>query len=500
MPTLLFDSNDGEVEAARRGIELHQREIASLDVKLASLLGEVESITKLKEEHQRQLRRHESTLTLARRLPPELLGHIFQHCVYVYPFAPLVLSQVCASWRSAAHGTPGIWSVLFIDCLRPWSVERTAHWISMSGSHIPLHIDLYPHDISLGAVMRILIPHAPRWKTLNIDASHPSYVQGVLEIIQAEECKLSVLDTLQLTFAESNQPLDIRRTFADRQCPRLRTIRLRSELLSLVHLPSHITTLSLVSLNPCLSTRTHLQIIQQLRNLPELQSFYLDLPEECYPHGPPSSAGDAILVMQDLQTVILKGEYFTYGILAHLTLPSLRHLGLRELDRASGTPAIGSTFLEMVARSSPPIKILELHGTQLTDDDLIRCFIYLPTLEELILHDSDISDEVFHYLCSPTINGDTPGSWICPQLKRLDLRWCWRLSGRVLTELVSSRLISSETCSITEVVVICCPSVHDDDVLSLAAMTVCRLKNRTEDFCCKHIIPALSLDAVILIS
>ncbi|KAF8517855.1 hypothetical protein JB92DRAFT_2904767 [Gautieria morchelliformis] len=220
-----------------------------------------------------------------------------------------------------------------------------------------------------------------------------------------------------------------------------------------------------------------------LRGLLELCTFTLEFPDDSFPRGHRSSAGDAMLVMPELQAVTLTGHHLLFDILSHLTLPSLRHFRLRETGKSSQTPTIGNCFLEMIARSLPPVETLELHGIDVTDSDFIRCFMYLPTLVELLLHDSEISNEVFRQLISPSLGDDTSNSLFCPQLKRLDLRWCSQLSGKVLVELVERRLTSSQTHSISEVVVINCSFVREDDVLALAAMTHCRLKNRNEDFC-----------------
>ncbi|KAF8591464.1 hypothetical protein K439DRAFT_1626860 [Ramaria rubella] len=477
--------SDVEFEAAHRGVALHQGEIASLDYKIASLLQTVDSLRTLKEDHYRQLRRCESVLTLARRLPLDLLGQIFESCAGLYPAAPLILSQVCASWRIAAHSTPRIWCRLFVDGARPRSVERIAHWISMSGSYLPLHITLLPHDISLHSVMRAVVRHSARWKTFSVDAI-ASHIHEVLDIIRIQDCQLPILETLMLTVHDdtSQQILDIREACTDKLCPQLETIRLRSDSRLIARQPAQITDLSLNM--SALGLEIHLQIMGLLHSLPRLRRFAIELQDDGLQIENPTPVGGGILVMQELHTVILVGRSSLFEILVYLTLPSLGSLALRENSTdVSQTPRVGSYFVEMVERSSPPIRRLELHGIDATENDFLRCFMWLVELEELILHDSEISNMVFCNLCSAFLDDhNSAAQWICPRLSRLDLRWCSQLSGNILAKLVEARLMSSYTSNISEVVVINCLSVREEDVLSLAAMTVCRLKNYSQDFCC----------------
>ena len=86
-------------------------------------------------------------------------------------------------------------------------------------------------------------------------------------------------------------------------------------------------------------------------------------------------------------------------------------------------------FLEL----SPCIELLELHDVDLPLEELVRRFaILLPRLEEHRLHDNDILDEELQLLYGPTD--------LCPDLVRLDVRWCMLLTGPALIQLVWSRI------------------------------------------------------------
>ncbi|KIJ56742.1 hypothetical protein M422DRAFT_62676 [Sphaerobolus stellatus SS14] len=486
MTVLLSDLTDEQTRAAQEGIAFHQAKIATIDAEIFSLLASIGSLRKVKEKHLGQLRKWEGVLTLARRLPTELLGHIFEYCAAVYPMAPLVVSQVCTSWRVAAQSTPRIWSSLIIDCGRPRAAERAAHWLKMSGVHVPLKVALFLHDTSLQTVLRILIPYNSRLSHLTVDAVLYSHAQELLDTVEAAQCSFPILHSFDLTVHEqTDRSIELQNTFIPRSSPRLQHIRLRSAVWPLARFPQHLTSLTISISSPEVPIATHTNILRILRSLPQLSSFTLDFPDGSFVEEGLDNPGNEYLVMTHLESMILTGCHQLFNILEYLTLPALRRLALREIGKDSiNTPRIGSWFTEMLSRSLPPISTLELHCIDGTDMDFIRWFMLLPTLEEFLLHDSEISNAVFRALSSPIAEGEASMlAWICPGLKLIDLRWCAHLSGKVVAEFVQARCSSKETVNIEKVVVINCSAVREADVLHLTTLATCRLRYTPDDFC-----------------
>jgi hypothetical protein len=129
-------------------------------------------------------------------------------------------------------------------------------------------------------------------------------------------------------------------------------------------------------------------------------------------------------------------------------------------------------FLE----SSPRVELLELYDVDLPREELEQCFILLPHLQELRLHDNDISDEL-QLLHGPT--------GLCPNLVRLDVRWCVHLTESALVQFVRSRVDATtdkpmsafqRARAIEEVgTAIHCLHVKEKDVLDITDFTICRL-------------------------
>lgn len=70
---------------------------------------------------QQSLLVHQALTSAARRIPPEVWGEVFYHCLRNTPYiiprntqSPMVLTRVCRDWRAVAISTPCLWSSLTI--------------------------------------------------------------------------------------------------------------------------------------------------------------------------------------------------------------------------------------------------------------------------------------------------------------------------------------------------------------------------------------------------
>jgi hypothetical protein len=114
-------------------------------------------------------------LSPASQLPPELLSEIFLLCLSVglYPTnedtkSTLLLTHICAHWRSVALSTPSLWSRIRSDPSdldAPQSqLQLVQHWLSHSGTRpLVLCISILPSEDNNYAVFDTILPHASRW-------------------------------------------------------------------------------------------------------------------------------------------------------------------------------------------------------------------------------------------------------------------------------------------------------------------------------------------------
>ena len=170
----------------------------------------------------------------------------------------------------------------------------------------------------------------------------------------------------------------------------------------------------------------------------------------------------------------------------HLKVSSLTHIYLRSsLDYFQHQDV--AVWIELFfQRSTAQIILLEIRDLGLDPFAYDRILRLLPLVEELRLHDCDVVDSTLQALNGP--------HGLCRHLRKLDFRWCGRISGRALVELVRSRLADDVndpahplvSAAIEEITLINCSYVREEDIMDLAQMTVCRLMHRGQiDFCSK---------------
>ena len=190
-------------------------------------------------------------LSPARRLPPDVLREIFFHCLPTHrnPFmksseSPLLLTQICSSWRAIALSSPRIWSKVYIpfpgdpSCspshgvindetilsIRRQSISRVLRlrcdavrgWLSRSGT-CPLSLSIsYPsapveesdsgiqnwnYAELLQEIFDILRSFSDRWG--DVDLSMPEDIYNKLQGSIVNPTTFSSLKSLKITLHRS---------------------------------------------------------------------------------------------------------------------------------------------------------------------------------------------------------------------------------------------------------------------------------------------------------
>lgn len=488
------DPTLSDVEASSLAIEHHTAEITSLQNRISSLLLEVQALRKAQKDHHDQINVYKGVTTLARRIPPELLGKIFEHCVEDGWFrAPLIVSQVCSAWRAGARA-PRVWSRIFVNCNASSFVSRTQFWLSKA-AEAPLHITFTaslrgtaPGDLS--AVTKLLLARAAHWETLIFDSIPPRDLHVIFSLCARNSFKHLRVITVrtELTFVDDidgpgSDDFNLGEVFQEDDTPMLSTMNYSCNALPYSAIfPSHLQHLALETTESAdrrpLSAEGYTNV---LSNLLRLKGLTISMPVHPPRESGPLSNPSELISLPDLTTLTLYGFNDLYGILEYLDVPSLRALHIRLLeDHFYAINALDSSILALLTNCSPPLDMLELHDTDIRLETFARMFAQLVTLRELRLHDSHIDDETLDILRGP--------DGLCPRLSRLDLRWCQNFRGETLVKLVQSRIavdgIVMASKPIEEITVINCSLVKEPDIISLAKTTVCRVVMRgSEDYC-----------------
>ena len=492
------------IQSAWNTIAGHESAIGDLEDRIQGLLNQVRDLRYDQAKHRAAIERCKGLVTLARRLPEELLIKIFEHCVEDgWTRAPVVVSHVCSAWRKAAHA-PKVWSHVYANGDDPKALERTRFWLERAKGanlHVTVVATWRIPTRPIMELMAILVERSAQWRSLKIETDSLHHADIILAECTKPTPELRSVDirTAALDAQDSDGVSDLTR-LADKFnadfAPRLTSASYVSTIVPAVPIfPTHLTNLVLeVKESPSHRPLSAEAIIGVLERLPELRALSLSMPL-MYEHEFVAEVDpDRVVSLPMLDTLTLYGPTDLNEILTRIQAPALRELYLRSLeDLGYRQRPIGPSLARFIEISTPPLRLLELHDIDLDPETFEACFAALPGLRELRLHESSISDATVQLLNGPR--------GLCPRLTRLDLRWCGHLRGRALVDLVQSRHVVDDLTGpvadpIEEIGVINCCFVTEDDVLDLARMTVCRLVTREVDDYCRKSAQCVRFDDV----
>lgn len=512
-----------EIEEAKKDITSHEASVVSIQQQVAELKIQISHLLNQQHRHLRWISYHKGVATLARRIPPEVLAKIFEHCVsYGWTRAPVTVSHVCSQWREATKIYPRIWSTIYVDVDSAEAIGRTRFWLSRAAK-APLNIVLLATwratNSRIMDAMDILLRHADQWKTFTLDMTTLHHIQTVTSLCSHASSSFPLLgDICFKTEVHSDEQggtdsIDLHSAFDPQRAPNVIVFTLDASVLPMnMTYPQNIRFLDLsIKESTAQHTLSAISLITLLRSFPALVQLSLSMPlryESPYMY---EEDLDQIASLEYLDSLTLYGPTNLNHLLAHIRAPSLRELHLRSLeDKGFRQEPVGPSLVAFIRNSENlprTLECLELHDIDLSPSFFEYCFKTLRNLRELRLHESSISDRTL-----ASLNGDSLGG-LCPSLSILDLRWCGYLSGRAIVNLVRSRnhndpIDASSSTSfdvdipttaareatlleqrqlnpITQITIINCCFVRDQDIFDLASSTRCRVIPREGDYCGK---------------
>lgn len=479
-----------DIRAIRNLICEHQEKSEHIDNEVEALMRDVRRLQFQKSQHLEQIRHYQGLITLARRLPPEILAAIFELCAQEgWTRTPLTVSHVCSEWRRAAE-IPAVWSYLYVNLDGRDPIGRTFFWLN-NARHAPLYLTLEIRgDTShLPDLMDLLLKFSSQWRTLTINSLLLGHANRTLHLCARS---LPQLRAINVTVAQEHlgpagptDESDLNGFGAFVDAPNLRMLRITRNILpSSGSIPASITHLS-ISL-PCTtqvtSTLSISATLDLLRGLPLLQDLSVLVPRGQERSFLPAGELTQLVTLSSLTSLTLMGPHDIFGILCGLRTPALLRLFLRSsVDPFWSTNQNTGVHLRQFAETADaPLEFLEIHDLDLPGDDLSSCLSMFSSLKELHLHESEISDAVLEALADSTA--------MCPQLNGIDFRWCGSISGRSLVNLVQQRFMSSRANEgvepITMMTVMNCARIGERDIIDIAEFAACRVVMRdTDDYC-----------------
>jgi F-box-like len=356
---------------------------------LDKLMGQHRELTAEITEYRISLASH-------KKLPPEILGTIFQYCItdkiLILPQGLgdlLHLCHICSYWRRVALGTPTLWNRISVEIGSRGEhsfdiLDVATTLLSRSGVSTPLSITLavYTDSYCLDPEdpVRILInPYIHRYQGITLIMPPISF----LPLLQLPVGSAEVLEVLDLEFDSDSDDSLYHHSWSDifaffNSAPRLRSVTLRSfdvfndpELLPLAY--SQLTSLHFVDtpLNPDICHA-------MLRQCPNLINCTMCVETD---DGVEESLADldpiVVLNLRQFKLELLFQTSFAL-FLRSLVLPALKDFGL-----TSHRNLQYDGFKSLLSRSSFDLERVALPGMVVDGSDLESLLQHMPFLVEL---------------------------------------------------------------------------------------------------------------------
>ncbi|KAH8106045.1 hypothetical protein BXZ70DRAFT_412584 [Cristinia sonorae] len=492
-------------EAADASVQIAKsvEEIGALQEKINDLQSHMRRLQQQQFHHYADVKLHRGVITLARRIPSELLAYIFELSVDSgWTRAPVIVSHVCSQWRLAAQD-PRVWSRVYVNLDDSNTAGRTTYWLRMAAS-APLHITIVASSRvrrrQVLDIMALLSEYADQWSTLTVDSEALLNIQAVTASCSLEKNlphlrHISVISTGAVHNEEEDSSMALAQIFTPERVPELRSLSM-----DLLVLPA--TTSMPMQLRSLVLTFAESQpgmahtLMHALNELPHLEKLSLSLPlhlDTLFELDP-----DQAMRINNLKSLTIFGPTDLNGILYHIQAPSLLQLHLRSLEDLGYRQTPVGPSLHAFLQGSTAVKLLELYDIDLSPEYFASCFALLSNLEELRLHESSVSAATLKLLYGWSAGGggaplNHPAAYLrlCPKLTKLDLRWCGLLAGHALVNLVRSRLPTAQipgsvemvASPITDITAINCCFIEERHIIELAKMTVCRVVINDTDYC-----------------
>ncbi|PPQ91526.1 hypothetical protein CVT25_008795 [Psilocybe cyanescens] len=347
-----------------------------------------------------------SSLGPSGRLPIELLSEIFLLCADERMDAwntihiPLLLSNICSRWRSAAINNPLLWSRLSIQLSGAVSKSETAivdTWLSRSGK-CPLTIYVFweePPFSDSHIVLEKLMAHSERWKTMFFYLPYRAFksfasVRNRLPMLT--DLSLGTDDDVSLPSPSVLNPSHFNMFEI---APRLRSLECVNFSPTILKFPwAQLEDIPLLSGNivDCLD------ILNRGKRLSKVSVVFVQGGPSIWNAG--AAAAPASPALMGMQFPHVSHNHLTCfaimtppwnefvdlsALFPHLTLPHLETLTICNLNST-----FGDQFTQFLSRLHT-LKTLHLRKTSLPDDQLVEGLKHLSSLTSLIVLSSSAS-------------------------------------------------------------------------------------------------------------
>ncbi|KAJ7124124.1 hypothetical protein C8R43DRAFT_1135703 [Mycena crocata] len=435
--------SDSECDDIRGLLEAQRKELTEATKEVIRLQALVEEATKTRDKLQEFIDAHLALVSPARRLPEDIIRGVFmealpstRNAALVSDEAPLLLCQICASWRQIALTTPRLWAAIHIVVPTQKQMHQLTRmvntWFTRSGT-VPLEITMVSSrkgdpTCDLSSLTSILGAASRRWKDIRLYVYNDHFMPFLTSL------SLEDVPLLQTLFLGLSVPA----SYTESGAPRLQILATQS-LQSVTipgseyYLQSSVAwrflrnlTITWYGGDPP-SYKTVLSILEQC---PLLETCEVPVTGRCDPgNGFSLPHLSHLSISDDGASPVDAPELFR-----KILLPTLRsfHSGMSRFPRVSK---------ECLFPSTGTLECLSVSIIYLRSTFLLLALERMPFLQELRISQDPVTDEMFghpdaHFLdrLSPSLR-----NCLCPRLRRLELSHFLVVSDETLLEFIQGR-------------------------------------------------------------
>lgn len=412
--------------------------LLSLNTGLSQLDSEIDRVeSNLNELRRRRevltdtCQRYKEFLSPIQHLPSEILSEIFvrslphdwQHNIYNFRRAVMLVASINQYWRNVALSTPSLWSSisLYLEVeTTEAEIDSIRTWLGRSGTFpLSFRLEWYiDHSIPAHPIIDIFTERAELWK--HAEFSMPP---SMLNCIRSVKHRLIGLQTLKIDTCAAGELLMAYDAFEI--APQLTSVIVEDHI-SLRSIQFPWTQLTSVDILVGFSIEECYELLCMATNLMECcLSIW----------GPELDSPRAIIHHTRLHTVKIYSIDDTSTVFDFLSLPALCSFEFCDL----GGRWAQTQFISFLSRSACSLEKLVL-GASLSDNCLIACLSLMPSLTYLQLEDSFSSSSMTNTLLTLlTLPHSAPqATCLVPRLEYISTD-CLTGSGAAFADMIGSR-------------------------------------------------------------
>ncbi|KAK0457266.1 uncharacterized protein EV420DRAFT_1549810 [Desarmillaria tabescens] len=483
---VFFDCNDAPVGAERAELEAvvceGEHYLALLQQRISQTRDTLESLLEEQKRAVKHISDSKLVLNPVRRLPSEILSHIFLSCILPdsellrssdgeedaslldslnITDSPWNVSYVSSQWRHAALATAKLWSFIRLQLHRykshAASLFRLGTYLERSGTQQLTVAIESEEDMSDHPILPVILSASPRWKKLFVGLPFSAF-----RIFNNISGSLSALTWLGIYMDSEpdtgTEPISMIEAF--RFAPQLQELKIvewdwGTNFHDLFHLPwEHITEAS--------TQGNNMQALAVLQRAPNLVSALFSADVDFLSDTPSELCWHAHLQVLDVTTGTGSSPEFIVELFERLALP-----GLLELRIALSGTEEEIVLPEFTSETAPILEDLciQIDDSNTLDSETLACLLkHTPLLTDLKVSARVTTDNVFLQL-----GRKRDISRLVPLLRSIDLTGStfeFEDASNIIIGMVASRTEPAEGCVSLQTLILDEPFFFEDDDLS----------------------------------